>query len=336
MTAKNGTSRLLAVKRGRLDTAHRYLIYGPESVGKTTLASHARNPIIFDIEDGSSELDVPRYPLHPDGDHVPTKLSYVYDGLADLIDNKTDYGALIVDSIDRLEPLIWNHCLERDSGKVSQLNPKGKRFESIEHYGYGKGYSVALDEWRNFCFGLDKLRRSRNMNIILVGHSQIRLFKNPEGEDFDRYQLRIDGRAGGFLKEWVDLVGFFCFEEGGGRLDPDQPKAKGWSTDRRLLKLVRTAAYDAKSRIPMPRQVEIPAGDPWAPIAKAVVDSRSLTPDKIAEQISAELQRIGDPELNQKVDEAVAACVASQDPIRLMRYLNNLKGREPKEKAANV
>ena len=103
------------------------------------------------------------------------------------------------------------------------------------------------------------------MQVVLLGHSQVKIFKNPEGEDYDRYQLKVHHQAGGLLKEWCDAVLFANYEtyakgekDSRGKL---KGKAKGISTGARLVHTVRTAAYDAKNRFGLPEELPLSYAD---------------------------------------------------------------------------
>lgn len=325
-------SRLAKVNKGRLLGPTRYVIYGPEGVGKTTLAAAAPDPIFFDVEDGSSQIDVARYPFR-DGmaGHVPVKLTEVVAAIDDLITSEHSYKTLVIDSVDRLESLIWKFMLARDS-IPSARNPKATPMESIEDYGYSKGYNSAVEEWRSFCARLDRLRYSRNMEIVLVGHAQVKTFKNPQGDDYDRYQLRINDKAAGFLKEWAEVTAFACFEEGTAK-ETKHARPKGFSTGRRLLKLSRSAAVDAKSRLALPEEVEIDISNPWKPFAEAVAAARAVDVGAMEKLILVELERIGDDEITAKATAAVKEAVAANDGARMQRFLGTLQARPAKETA---
>ena len=327
-------SRLAKVRKGRIRAPLRFIVYGPHGVGKTSLAADAPDPIFFDIEEGSSLVDVARYSFRDDANgHVPTSYSEVLAGIDDLTFSEHPFKTLVLDTADRLESLLWKGMMDRDS-QTSAANPKGKTFTSIEDYGYGKGYIMAVEEWRSFCERLDRLRAARQMDIVIIAHEQIRPFKNPEGEDYDRYQLRINDKAAGFLKEWSDVTAFACFEDSAAKLPgakTDRPK--GFSTGRRILRLSRTAAFDAKSRVTLPEEVEIAMENPWAPLAAAVEAGFEAEIPKLVEQIGAELARINDTELAPKVNAATKAAAEKADASSLTRYLNDLKKRPAKEAA---
>jgi hypothetical protein len=314
-------SRLGAAKKGRLLMPSRYLVYGLEGTGKTTLLSYALDPIWFDADDGTSKLDVTRYSFRngPDG-HVPQNYAELNAGVDDLIRSPHDFKTLVIDTLDRVESMIWRHIIDRDNAKV-----RGDKMETIEDYGYGKGYIAAVDEWRNFCSRLDRLRSTRGMAIALLGHSAVRNFKNPEGSDYDRYQLAIDQKAAGFLKGWSDIVGFLRFEEGVS--EEKKKRAKGWSTGRRIMHLARSAAFDAKGRGGMPEEVEIPVENPWGVIAGAEAAAATTRAEETVALIEAELTRIGDEELKGKVRPVTEEAVKKGDLPALSRYLNALVTR---------
>jgi len=319
-------SKLGNVRRGRLGGPLRYLFYGVEGVGKSTLAADAPAPIYLDLEDGTGLLDCARYPFRDGpGGHVAASYRDVVSAVEDLLVNGHEFKTLVIDTIDRLEPLLWAHVCQRDSERWN------KTITSIEGYGYGRGYQVALDEWRVLCQKLDELRTRRGMSIVFVGHAQVKTFHNPEGDDYDRYSLRIHEKAAGFLREWCDVLGFCCFEGGAGKLDGDgdRERVKGFSTGRRLIRLERTAAYDAKSRIPLPGAVELMSQAPWSPIAEAAAIVQELgtniTAEDLEKRIDAELARLGDEELAAKVADVRAR--AAGDVRLLARALIRLQGR---------
>lgn len=306
-------SRLSMVSKGKKAGPRKFCFYGPEGVGKTTLATRAPSPIIFDLEKGSSELDVTRYVFDDTGSTSPETLTDFISGVDDLIENEHDFKTLIIDSLDWLEELVWKHCIKRDNKK------------DIEAYGFHKGYGVSLDELRKLLKKFEILQSRRGMHVILIGHTHVKAFHNPSDEDYDRYWLNTHKDFAGKIKQWVDVLGFCCFEGGGGSIDKGS-RAKGWSTGRRLLKLEFDAAFDAKSRIPMPKEVELDIDDPWGPFAEALRIGSIEDRGEILSLIGIELERLGDEELNTKVRQA---CKKAKETIQLSRFLMNLKNRTP-------
>jgi hypothetical protein len=279
-------SRLSAVKRGRVARPPRCLFYGPEGVGKSSLAADAPATIFLNIEDGLGELDCARYPFDDEGREIPRSLVEVYAAIDDLTVSAHDYETVAIDTVDAIEArLLWPHVCES----------RGEE-GGIESFGYGKGYVHALDEWRTFLSRLDKLR-DRGMRVILLGHSFVKSFKNPAGEDYDRYQLKLHDKAAGLIKEWCEVVGFVRFEEGAAKLAGDKSQAKrarGWASGRRLLHLERTAAWDAKSRLSLPTEIELDREHPWAPFAAESNAAVEMSDADVRDLIERELERLGD------------------------------------------
>jgi DNA polymerase III delta prime subunit len=282
MATEQSKSKLPSAVKKKLSQPHRFLIYGQEGVGKSTLMSDAPGVIVIDCEDSTADLTIARYPFRDEmGGHIPLCYQDVLDAIEDLTNNPHDFKTLGIDTADRLETLIHRHMLERDS-KVCAMNKSGTKLNNVEEYGYGKGYSLALDLWRDLCRRLDQLRMKRGMNIIMLAHANVKPFKNPEGEDYDRFTLRLQEKSAGWLKEWACVTAFACFETGAVKLSTDKnDRPRGASTGKRLLKFHHSAAYDAKTRLALPAEVEINAARPWAPLAKAVSDADNLTPREL-------------------------------------------------------
>lgn len=241
-------------KRMTLDAVHDgprhapwvILVYGPEGVGKSSLAVDLDDSITLDIEQSANRLHTKKFP-------IPTSLQDVYDAIEVLYAQDHRYKRLVIDTIDRLEALIFQHVVQ-----TAQRRQGGGNIHTIEDFGYGKGYQVALDEWRKLIARLDELRAVRSMDILLIGHTFVRPFRNPDGPDYDRYTLRLNEKAGGFVKEWCDAVLFARFDESTTQMgEKGRERTKGVISGERSLWTVRSAAYDAKNRFGLPEQLPL-------------------------------------------------------------------------------
>ncbi len=106
-------------------------MYGGAGIGKTFFAASTNKPVFILTEDGMGKIEA---------DHFPLAQSFedVLKNLQSLIDNDNDYKTLVVDSLDWLEPLIWDKACQDNNWK------------SIEQPGYGKGYVEVLKYWREY------------------------------------------------------------------------------------------------------------------------------------------------------------------------------------------
>jgi len=328
-------SRLAKVQGGRKREPARVMIVGPEGVGKTSTLASAPAPIVIDADGGSGLVAIARYPFRdgPGGD-VPESLEEIHAAVADLTENEHvgappgGYKTIGIDTVDRVDALIQKFVVEQHSGKKTANNRGAAKLRGIEDIGWGKGRDLVLDEWRNLCRALEKLRLVRDMNIILTAHVSIRTFKDPEGEDYDRYFLRVHEKTAGFLREWVEVCGFYSFDRTASRLglSEDAPRAKAVMTRRRILRTQPFAAFDAKTRLALPDEIEVDVANPWGPIGAAIAAARDMTPVEVVRLIRGEVHRIGDPELGPSVEAAIAK---EQDTAKLQRYLMDLRRRKP-------
>jgi AAA domain len=236
-TVAPGQSRLQRIITGAVREPGRTLLVGVESVGKSTFASHAPNPIFLAVEEGASQIGVARV--------SPASFQDVIADLKALLSDPHDYQTVVIDTMDALEPLIWSNVAAR----------KGK--ESIEDLGYGKGYTFALDEFSELTGALDNLRKGRGMEVILIAHAVAKNFANPSGPDYKRYEPALQEKAANLIKGWVDNILFATFESAAvgqdGKIvtnvqDAKGGKFKGVETGRRIMMTQRSAAWDAKNR----------------------------------------------------------------------------------------
>jgi hypothetical protein len=287
---------LASVRTGPLDTPLRVLVYGAEKVGKSTFAAGAPSPLFLGADSGSERLDVARI--------EPATWHEAVEWVGELAHEKHDYKTLVVDPVNWLEPLCWSAVVGDGGGSIESFGG-----------GYGKGYSAALDLWRVFVQRLEACWRA-GMHVVLVAHTQVKNFQNPEGPAYDRYELAMNAKAAGLLKQWVDAV-LFARLETFAKAEKGATKAKGFSTGARIMHTQPSAAYDAGSRWKLPDELPLS----WADFVAAVEADKGKA--KVLEAQIAEMARkLQDPELEAKVADAVAKAKGNAD--RLAEIANRL------------
>ncbi len=218
----------------------RVLVYGVEGVGKTTFAASAPNPVFIWTEDGAGTLN-------PMGFPIAKSFSEVMEAITSLYEEEHDFQTVVTDSMDWLEPLIWQQvCTDKKIG-------------TIEDIGYGKGYVEALTHWRSYLEGMSALRNERNMTIVQLAHSHIKRFDSPETEPYDRYMVKLHDRASALVREHSDVVAFCNYHVEIQKADAGFNKkvARGVTSGKRFLYLSEKPAYQAKNRYAMPDRVEL-------------------------------------------------------------------------------
>lgn len=301
-----------AVQKGRVAKPHRVVLYGPEGIGKSTFGAGAPSPIFLPVEDGTSHLDVARFPK-------AETWREAREAVRTLITEKHDYQTLVLDTLDALEPLLWRYMVERD--KYADEKQK-TLLRDIESYGFGKGYNKALEDWRGLLKDLEAVS-AKGMHIVLLAHSQVKSFKNPAGDDYDRYELKIHAKAAGLFKEWCDSLLFANYETFA-KKDQATKRVRGIDTGARLIFTERRAAYDAKHRGNLPESLPLSWQDFVAESSKEV-DPKAL---------SAEILRKA-AELGDEMAKVVAATVekASGNTQQLIQINNRVNTRLAEKQA---
>lgn len=240
------------VKQASFVGPTRFALHTVEGFGKTTLASFFPEALFVCGERGFPR-DLGRAPNYVE----PKSWTDVLQLVDDLISQPHAYQSLVLDTMDWLEPLIWRFVCERDTNRKTEMNPKGSVLESIEDYGYGKGYIAAMDSMRSFLTKLDELQTKRGMHIVILMHSFVKPFHNPAGDNFDRWVPKMHERCARLVVEWCENVFFGYFEITTLKDDPKDKKAKGSSSGRRILGTRHNAMYDAKNRFNLPDTIEL-------------------------------------------------------------------------------
>lgn len=227
----------------------RVVIHGAQKIGKSTFAAGAYKPIFLPLEDGLSGIETSSFPLLKSYDEVA-------QALAELHGQPHDFGTVVIDSTDWLEPLIWAHTC------------KVNNWQSIEQPGYGRGYVEANHVWRAFLDKLNGLRIDRSMSVILIAHSAVKRFEAPDTESFDRYELKMQRGALGLIVEWADAI-LFAQDEVAikkEKLAGDNTRTRGVSTGRRIMNTNAKPSFIAGNRYHLPDTLDLS----WSALMQAM------------------------------------------------------------------
>ena len=235
---------------GRRTAAPRILLYGTEGVGKSTLGSQMPSPVFIDLEDGLAGIDTSAF---------PTARNYreAVGQLESLVREDHGYKSVVIDSADWLERYIWDEIC-RESGAKSIEKAEG---------GYGRGYVLALSQWREVVGLLERLRLGKRMCVMVIAHSKVETFHDPEAGDYDRFSPRLNKHASALLTEWADAVLFATRRMVVGA-DGRATVVKRPDGDR-VLKTVGTPSVVAKNRYGM--SPELPLS--WQAVFDAILAS---------------------------------------------------------------
>ncbi len=226
------------------------ILHGVEKIGKSTFGANMETPIFLRTEDGVSNIDVPTLPLCETWDTV-------IESLTALSMEEHNYKTLVVDSLDWLEPILWQEtCALANDGKgVSGI-------EKIEG-GYGKGFAAALDVWRLYFKYLDYLRNEKGMTILQLAHSKVKEVKAPDSEIYEAFTMKLqDGKntsAAALLFEYSDIILFANYQVNTVKEvinnDKNKTRARAIGTGQRYLFTEERPAFKAGNRYGLPDKI---------------------------------------------------------------------------------
>ncbi len=224
---------MIPITKGKIQTAKKVIIYGPEGIGKSTLAAQFPNPVFIDTEGSTKELDVARYP-------VPTYWSMIIEEAEDLLEER-NFSTLVIDTADWAEKL----CIAET---CSRLNVKG-----IEDVGYGKGYVYLYDDFQRVLTVCDKLV-ANGINVVFTAHAMMRKFEQPdEMGAYDRWEMKLTKKVAPLLKEWADVVLFCNYKTN--VITDQNTKSKKATGGTRVMYSTHHPCWDAKNRYNLPDQM---------------------------------------------------------------------------------
>jgi GTPase SAR1 family protein len=214
----------MKITSGKQTRAQRVVIYGVESVGKSTFAAQFPKPLFLDVEGGTAHLDTDR-----------TEIADAAELDAAIRECQTaSYDTIVIDSIDWTERML-----------VDQLLTEHKK-KSVEDFGYGKGYVMAAEKMARLLSQLDLLIDA-GKNVVLIAHAQVRRAEPPDlMAAYDRYELKLEKKASPLVKEWADELWFFKFKTK--TVESESGRSKGVGGKERIILTTHSAAYDAKTR----------------------------------------------------------------------------------------
>lgn len=226
---------LASLKKTGTARPPRIVLYGTHGIGKSTFAAQAPDPVFIQTEEGLDAVSATAFPLCQSFDDI-------LECIGVLASESHDFQTVVLDSADWAEQLIQK--------RVAQDN----NVKTIDAIGYGRGYKAAADYWRQLLDGFDHLRTDKNMQVILLAHSQVRRFDDPLADPYDRYQLDLHHGSASLVSEWCDIMMFANQQYSTVKSDVgfNQKVTRAVGTGNRVLYTQERPGWQAKSRWSLP------------------------------------------------------------------------------------
>ena len=258
---QNGLTRVQFAKVAEA-IGHRVVLFGPGGIGKSTLACLIEGETV--VIDADESLPVLKANLKELGVKIPQTMPC--KNWPELLGGLKAPGwdgvkNIVLDTGTKAEEWATAHTLATVPGD------KGRKVSRVEDYGFGKGYQHIYDTFLPLLAAFDTHAKA-GRNIFIITHDCTANVPNPGGEDWIRYEPRLQNPKSGNgsirlkLREWADHVLFLGYDV---VVDED---GKGKGHGSRTLYTAEKPFCMAKSRTASQLEsITIKVGEsPWSQI----------------------------------------------------------------------
>lgn len=225
------------ITSGKILRPQKVVIYGPEGIGKSTLASKFPDPVFIDTEGSTIHMDVRRVETPPKS----------WTELLELVRQFRNPGickTLVLDTGDWAEQL----CAAEVCAKYQK--------QGIEDFGYGKGYTYLQEEFGRLLNELTEVIGA-GAHVVITAHAKMRKFEQPdEMGSYDRWEMKLSKQVAPLVKEWADMVLFANFKTYVVAADDSGKKHKAQG-GKRVLYTSHHPCWDAKNRHDLPEEIPL-------------------------------------------------------------------------------
>lgn len=231
------------------------LIYGPEKVGKTTLAAEFPHPVLVQTvgENAPADVSIDTLGIVETFEDLMGAFEALY------VEDHT-FETFIIDAADGVEKLVWAETCKRNG------------WQSLEEPGYGKGYVEADAVWAEVFDAVRGLQDTKGMIIVFIGHVEIKNFDDPATGSYSRFQPNLHKRACDTLKAACDVIAFVnhrvSLVKEKEAFGTEKKRAEG--AGLRMIYLEARPGFVAGNRYSMPDSISYKKGNGFSEIAKSL------------------------------------------------------------------
>ena len=239
----------MKIIRTQINKPPRIVLFGPHGIGKSTFAAECPAPIFIQTESGLDALQVQAFELAKSWNDV-------LSGLLWLCNEPHEFKTVVIDSLDWAEKLLFEHVAEKNN------------VSGIEKIPFGRGYAEAETHWKQALDVMNRLNEEKKMLVVLLAHSQVKKFEDPERENYDRWELDLQKKSAALVSEWCDILAFASLNTVTRAKDGGFGKTivKAQSNGERIVYLEGRPSHDAKNRYGLPSELPLS----WDAIREAI------------------------------------------------------------------
>lgn len=205
-----------ARKSGVIRSAFKIGIYGPEGIGKSTLAAGFPGVVFADIEQSTRDMAVERVAGIERWEDLRAWVQSV---------TPQEYSAICIDSMTRAEDWAADYVI-----RTKQANDGTKATGSLEDFKYKAGATFVCDEFYRLLGDLENVFL-KGVHVLMIAHNRVSRFRNPDGSDYCRNEPRLvhiedaKGVSSSNMNRWVGFLDEVYYIEYD--VAADKGKAKG-------------------------------------------------------------------------------------------------------------
>lgn len=296
----------MEIIKGKRKKPFSVILHGEAGVGKTTWASNAPKPIFVGAEE-NDEIECDRMKIPNNWDEYLEQLSW-------LAGNHHNYETLVLDTIDGIEKLLHAKVLASDKKQTGSM--------VTAHGGFSKAYDIAMNHFIKMREMLRALRDSRQMNIIILAHSEkVKETNTVLASTFDSFEMALHKKSQAVFVDWVSCVLFATYNVQK-KEDANTDKIFAAGDGERVVFAEKRPGFLAKNRYGLPLEMQMDFSEFYQGYLDfyKVDDSRSAL--EIRESIFSLCGNLK-PELVIKVQKSIDK--AGDDIGELIRIENKVK-----------
>lgn len=231
----------MEIIKGKIPSAKKICVYGPEGIGKSTFASQFPDPVFIDTEGSTKDMDVSRFKKATSWEMLLDQVRYTKL-------HPEVCRTLVIDTADWAEQMCVKHICDK------------YQKDGIESFGYGNGYVYVKEEFGRFLNLLEEVV-DRGIHVVLTAHAHLKKFELPdEMGAYDRWEMKLGKKTASqtapLVKEWVDLLLFanyktMVYNVDGQGAQKGKNKAQGGT---RVMYTTHHPCWDAKNRYNLPEE----------------------------------------------------------------------------------